>query len=270
MHATLLVLLIAVEWFLHRSPILVRSVSGASDWTAARAQNLRRVSKPNLVSSGPAYPDLVEKLGIDAEPLHCTIETDGLGHRNRPNKGEAEILCLGDSLLFARLVPIEQILTERIEASIGRVVLNVSEPGYSPQEALLRMRMSSPELVGKLIVQFIFEGNDLSDSIRWRQWCNDSGFSFLSSSVLLARALDRLKWANPDNAKRRRGDFREAQDSRGEVYFFHDARKRRGFDARGRRRCGCSRPGGARPHSSRSRVRGRLPTDEDHRVARLL
>ncbi|MGB5696723.1 MAG: hypothetical protein WBM46_13780 [Polyangiales bacterium] len=183
---------------------------------------LRNAGRPNIRVEGNAVPDLASWLGADAEPVPYVFETDRYGLRNPIDKEDPRVVCLGDSILVAGLLPVESTVTERLEQKLGVSVLSVAEVGYAPQEELIRLQTTG--LDGhRLVVQFIFEGNDLGDSYQWRKW-RDSTFetewpkSGLTKSLL--RLLDRPRRAA---GRRRTGLFPADAPSPKTVYFLYDS-----------------------------------------------
>lgn len=186
---------------------------------------LRRVGVPDASSSGEILPDLVKNFGVEAEPIQFAYQTDSLGLRNPGPKQDAKVLCLGDSVLVAGLVPVEEILTEQLEERLGKQVLNVSEVGYCPQEELIRLGTVTDDLAGKVVVQFVFEGNDLSDSGRWRKWSartGKTGGADWPRSGLIKTVLQSLHRPKVRAGARRVGHFAAADGEEVDVYFLYD------------------------------------------------
>jgi hypothetical protein len=187
-----------------------------------RDPHLRSASPPNLRVSGKSVGDLTLILGAPAIALPYTFETDALGLRNAENKLDAQVILLGDSILVAGKLPISEILTERLEHDYSIRTLNVSSIGYSPQEELALLEDLGINLNCRLIVQFIFEGNDLTDSRNWRQWRADGSHHYPESGLVktLLRQLDGPKIKA---ASGRSGKFNEANGHEAEIYFLYDA-----------------------------------------------
>ncbi len=192
------------------------------DATDAR---LRRAGIPGQRVTGEGLPDLHPLLGAPAEPIPFEFETDLYGLRNPRTKHDPEVLCLGDSLLVAGLVPIRQTVTERLERQLGVEVLNVSEPGFSPQEALIRLETTGLDPSGKLVLQFVFEGNDLADSKAWRAWRAAGRRPGYPESSLLRVLLRRLHQPRLAAGRVRRGRFPNAAGHAREIYFLYDGHR---------------------------------------------
>jgi hypothetical protein len=182
---------------------------------------VRHAGRPNTRVEGTAVPDLASWLGADAEPVPYVFETDRYGLRNPIDKDDPGVVCLGDSVLVAGLLPVESIVTEQLERSLGVPVLNVAEVGYGPQEELARFDATG---LGRdrLIVHFIFEGNDLGDSYEWRQWRKRTIETPWPKSGLTKSVLRLLDGPRRAAGRRRTGLFPLDASSRETVYFLYD------------------------------------------------
>jgi hypothetical protein len=184
---------------------------------------LRTVMPANMKQSGMLSGDLVPILGAPAKPVEYTFQTDSRGLRNASEKNDPSILLLGDSILVAGLLPIEQIVSERLERELGVEVLNVSASGDSLQEELLRLRSLDLDLDGRLVVQFIFEGNDQSDSAEWRAWLSHQDASEYPESGIVKTVLAMLHAPRRSAGRRRSGVYTTADGLGERVYFLNDA-----------------------------------------------
>jgi SGNH hydrolase-like domain, acetyltransferase AlgX len=184
--------------------------------------NVRWAALPNVDIEGETYPDLVALLGARSPRLPFSYQTDANGLRNSRAKPDARVHCIGDSILVAGLVPSDETVTSLLEPRLGVVVQNVSEVGYSPQEAIFRLQGLQQDLRERLVVQFFFEGNDLGDSRSWRRWRGKPRSSRNRTRGLiktLTRMLDGPKRAA---GRRRLGSF-AGSDGPVDVYFSYDA-----------------------------------------------
>jgi hypothetical protein len=163
----------------------------------------------------------VSWLGADAEPVPYVFETDRYGLRNPVDKEDPRVACLGDSVLVAGLVPVESIVTERLERTLGVSVLNVSEVGYSPQEEVIRFQTTGLD-PNRLIVHFIFEGNDLGDSYEWRQWRHRALKTEWPTSGLVKTALRLLDQPRRAAGRRRIGVCSAGASPPQTVHFLYD------------------------------------------------
>ncbi len=183
---------------------------------------LSRVSKPLAEFSGEVPPDLVTYLGIDAEPIsfHCKLDRYGL--RNVGDKRDPHIFCLGDSILVAGYTPVQATVTELLQEILQEQVLNVSEVGYSPQEELIRLHGLGLDLKGRNIMQFIFEGNDLTDSAKWRIEQGQSKANRWPQTGLFKQLLMRMHSGRKAAGMRRGGVFKAKDGSKVSTYFLYD------------------------------------------------
>ena len=144
---------------------------GLPFWIAALGTRfIARLLEPQIV----AWQSIVDydptlgwkpKANVD---VHCCTEevfhvtTGADGWRGRLGVAEPSIVVLGDSFafgygvsdveMFAGLVP-----NARVKA--------IGAPGYNLVQELLVLRQLSSELAGKLVVWFVFLGNDLGDNL---------------------------------------------------------------------------------------------------------
>jgi hypothetical protein len=106
--------------------------------------------KPNL--NAYAYADKV---------FHLT--TDAQGWRGKTTLQESDIVVFGDSYAFGYGVSDKSFFAELSDkVKIKAIGVN----GYNMVQALLWMRELSAELNGKLVVWFIYFGNDLYDNLQ--------------------------------------------------------------------------------------------------------
>jgi hypothetical protein len=88
--------------------------------------------------------------------------TDARGFRNPPDRQDADILLLGDSLIYGHGVDEEQTVAHLLHARYGHAVYNLARQGdyLYPQYVLLRLHLA--ELQPRLVVLFVFL-NDFAD-----------------------------------------------------------------------------------------------------------
>lgn len=122
----------------------------------------RRV--PDLDLAGTAREDLAEHWNLSRPPLPFHFRTDSNGFRNEPERASTDVVCLGDSFLVDGLVPHADLVTARLEALLGRTVQSIALVAVGPQEEADLLAEIRPPLDGRLLLHFVFEGNDLLDS----------------------------------------------------------------------------------------------------------
>lgn len=123
---------------------------------------------PNLDVSGSSVQDMSTSWGLPAESVNFRYVTDRRGYRNHVDRAGAEVYLLGDSIVVAALVPFEQTVTALVESRLGVPVMQLALQGIGPQEQHQLFREAQLDVRGRVVLQFIFEGNDLLDSRRAR------------------------------------------------------------------------------------------------------
>lgn len=150
---------------------------------------------PHLDVTGTTFQDTASRWGLESAPIAFHYRTDRHGFRNHIDRAEADIYLLGDSVLVAALIPFPETVAARLENAVRRPVKQVALIGIGPQEEQQLFRDARLELNGRLVIQFIFEDNDLRDSKRFRAALAgrapvSRGESTLTHNVVLA--LQRL------------------------------------------------------------------------------
>ncbi len=123
---------------------------------------------PHLDLTGQTYQDLAVRYGLPTEPIAYRYVTDRRGYRNSQDLAEADLYLVGDSILVAGLLPSEQTVTSRLADALDVRTMNVALIGLSPQEERDRFLASQLPVTNRLVLQFVFEGNDLLDSAGYR------------------------------------------------------------------------------------------------------
>lgn len=125
-------------------------------------------AKPNLDIQGETFQDLAHKYGYPSEAIPFHYVTDRHGFRNAEDRGDADLYFLGDSILVAGLLPFEQTLTSLLEEELEVRTKNIALIGLSPQEERDIFEELQLPLKQRLVLHFLFEGNDLLDSANYR------------------------------------------------------------------------------------------------------
>jgi hypothetical protein len=105
--------------------------------------------------------------GVDHDPIPFCYRTNRHGFRNPPELDDADVYLLGDSIVVSALVPSDETIAARLTTAWGRPVMNVALISISPQEEHEIFRESKLPVEGRLVLQFLFEGNDLIDSAHY-------------------------------------------------------------------------------------------------------
>lgn len=172
------------------------------------AQALRPVPKgklgtvpvPKADVRGETREDLAAAWGHPSPSIPFHFRTDSRGFRNHVDHEVADVYCLGDSFLVGGLVAWEETLTARLGAALQRPVSNLALNGLSPQEECELFRDSGLDPRGKLVIQFLFEGNDLLDSAHFGTAAQESRASFKDRSLtnnLILKLQDLTQPAGP-------------------------------------------------------------------------
>ncbi|MFN0219562.1 MAG: alginate O-acetyltransferase AlgX-related protein [Hyphomicrobium sp.] len=122
----------------------------------------------NVDRRSTTYQDTSSGWGLQSDPIPFHFRTDRHGFRNHADRPTADVILLGDSFLVGGLVPVEKLVGVQLETLTGRTVMHVALVGISPQAEHELLWGTGLDLRGKRVVQFIFEGNDLLDSRKFR------------------------------------------------------------------------------------------------------
>jgi lysophospholipase L1-like esterase len=154
--ATILLCLIPVEAYLRLSD---------SNWELQR----RLFADPSPTLHYQSFPSGLFVLAPDQNGRHVTpcldvapISVDHQGFRGNKSKNNADIVLLGDSFVEALQVPDGLTVAERLEALLGQSVMNAGVSGYATTHELLAWRERLARLKPKLLVLFVYLGNDIS------------------------------------------------------------------------------------------------------------
>jgi len=89
-------------------------------------------------------------------------ETDSLGWAGKSSIADSDIVVFGDSYAFGYGVNAESMFSE-LNPKVR--IKSIGAPGYNMAQEFILMRQLSPHLRNKLVVWFIFFGNDLYDNL---------------------------------------------------------------------------------------------------------
>lgn len=129
---------------------------------------------PDIDATGVTFQDTAFAWGLASDPVEFHYKTDHRGFRNSPDRQDADIYLLGDSLLVAALVPFEKTLVARLESLAQRPVMQFALSGKGVQRMQQEFLDSDVDVRGRLVIQFVFEGNDLGDSRAFRTGVADA------------------------------------------------------------------------------------------------
>ncbi len=159
--------------------------------------------------------------------------TDHHGFRNETDLTRADIIVLGDSIVWAPFVQANETMISRLQQSRGCTAANLAQRGYGPQQELAVLKRFGLPLRPKVCVWTFFEGNDFGDMRRydhakanWAAYVKSlhsfGKRSFTRSALTLAKELIRPyggKSVAYDNVA---ATFRPATGETQPMYFFYD------------------------------------------------
>jgi hypothetical protein len=137
---------------------------GAATKALARRREPRAVSWPAIVEY-EATMGWRPKANVDVhllgdEAVHVT--TDAEGWRGRHGVAESDVVVFGDSYAFGHAAD-DAWYFANLDGPVRIKAIGVH--GYSMVQELLWMRRMAPRLANKLVVWFVFLGNDLIDNL---------------------------------------------------------------------------------------------------------
>ncbi len=147
----------------------VGAINYARAFGLARSETLGTQAVPHLDVTGQTYQDLALKRGYLTEPIPFHYVTDRRGFRNEHDRADADIYLLGDSILVAGLLPFQKTVAGLLEEEMGVRAMNIALIGLSPQEERDLFIASKLPIRDRLVLHFVFEGNDLLDSASYRK-----------------------------------------------------------------------------------------------------
>jgi hypothetical protein len=119
--------------------------------------------QPHLDVEGVTFQDTATAWGLASDPVPFRYRTDARGFRNAHDRDAGDVYLLGDSVVVAGLVPFDETLTARLEAALDRPVVNVALIGIGPERQHALFREAGLPVERRLVLQLLFEGNDLID-----------------------------------------------------------------------------------------------------------
>lgn len=167
----LLAAIASVTGMLLALPVLLL---GAPFWiVGALTHRLAPVLSPRTIR-GPELFVFDATLGWRAKPnldCHCLEErsdvfhvvTDSQGWLGKSSLADSQLVVLGDSHAFGYGVDHEAAFYSLLNRDILTKAIGV--PGYSLVHQVLQMERLAPQLRGKLVVLFIYIGNDLHENL---------------------------------------------------------------------------------------------------------
>jgi len=96
------------------------------------------------------------------------VRYDHNGFRNQTDLKSADIVVIGDSFVEGLTVSDAQLVTSLLAHLQGKVVANLGQSTYGPQQELIVLKRYGLPLRPRTVVWMFFEGNDLADVITYR------------------------------------------------------------------------------------------------------
>jgi acetyltransferase AlgX (SGNH hydrolase-like protein) len=109
--------------------------------------------------------ELGHPFAYKAEP----IGANGVCFRDNPTKTPVWALAVGDSFVFGHKVALENAWTERLEAAIGRDVVNLGLSGGAPTQYLRNFEVHGAPLRPRVVIMVTFV-NDWIDEACFQTW----------------------------------------------------------------------------------------------------
>ena len=169
--------------------------------------------------------------------------TDHNGFRNESDLSRADIIVLGDSIVWAPFVPAD----DTMSTVLGRLqqcqVANLAQRGYGPQQELAVLKRFGLKLEPKVCIWTFFEGNDIDDLHRYANatadWDAhlDSVHSFRKrcfsrNALVLANELLRPYVGKTRQPYEVGGTVSSGLAAGQEMYFFYGGRRTQSHDPR--------------------------------------
>jgi len=158
----------------------------------------------------------------DLTRFHWDVTRDGKGFRNANDLKSAEIAVIGDSFVEGMTVPYEKTMTSVLTRLQGKVVANLGQPGYGPQQELIVLRRYGVPLRPRTVIWMFYEGNDLSDAVQYDREMHQarSLLSLFWARSFTQSFLKRLQHLSMPPGTRASGIVRSPTSQTSTTYFF--------------------------------------------------
>jgi len=235
--ASLVGLLVILEGLMLVRVVDYRELTNTPVWEPWRDprnlldDELLHVRRPYLHVQGWSQGgDISKTLGAEPDRRYeWDFTYDRHGFRNAGPLGPVGVALIGDSIVEAMMLPVDDIFSTVLAQRLGVTVANLGQYWYGPQQELVVLERFALPLEPRACLWVFFEGNDLDDIQRYREATEDWGAfsqtlhgpidrSFTKNFLgLLRRQVGRVR-VNP-NAHKRSGLFREADGNVARAYF---------------------------------------------------
>jgi hypothetical protein len=158
----------------------------------------------------------------DLTRFQWDLTRDGNGFRNATDLKSADIAVIGDSFVEGMTVPYEQTLTSRLTRLQGKVVANLGQPGYGPQQELIVLKRYGVPLRPRTVVWMFYEGNDLSDAEQYAGYVHrpPGWWSLFWGRSFTQSFLKRIDHLTLPPGVRASGIVRAPNSEKSTTYFF--------------------------------------------------
>lgn len=136
-----------------------------------RDEELLHIHKPHTRYSGAVVGNLTW-LGLPARPpYNVDVAYDRNGFRNSEDFTHADVVAIGDSFVEGAEVGRDLTVVARIGQALNVPAANLGQSNYGPQQELVVLKRYGVALSPKIVVWFLFGGNDLGDvdAYEWRR-----------------------------------------------------------------------------------------------------
>ncbi|MFH1551214.1 MAG: hypothetical protein ABIH04_11715 [Planctomycetota bacterium] len=116
------------------------------------------------------WEEMLNVVPVTDEAFEDKFSTDSEGFYNKEDLEHADVVVLGDSFVGAASVPYDVMWPRQLGANLGRPTANLGMPFYSTTQELAVLRRYGLKKKPKVVVWAYFEGNDIWESARHREY----------------------------------------------------------------------------------------------------
>lgn len=189
---------------------------------------LIHVHWPHASFDGEVVGNLTHFGVPNPQPYRVRLRYDAHGFRNATDLARADVVAIGDSFVEAVLLQQGETVSERLARGLGSPVANLGQSGYGFRQELVVLRRFGLPLKPRVVIWFLFGGNDFRDVESYEQMRARFGElaeappfrqrSFTRSALFaLSRATMPQRFS--DQALRHLAYFRGADGARDAVIF---------------------------------------------------
>lgn len=151
---------------------------------------------------------------------------DHNGFRNDVDLTNADMIFLGDSMVEGMTVPTAQLTTSLLAHLQGKVVANLGQSAYGPQQELIVLRRYGLPLRPSTVIWMFSETTDLDDVVNYDRTMNDPPDAW---HAFLARSFTKIAYLKLFHGSKRLGVkraamFHASSDKTVTLYFPYSSR----------------------------------------------